>query len=73
MGLIVRTIGPARAKVNIGLANLAYNLRRMVWLAGTAIGGVRPPAIPATGPPAQSALTPKAENRALGGVQTVTQ
>ena len=33
MGLIVRTIGMARAKIKIGLANLAYNMRRFVWLS----------------------------------------
>ena len=32
MGLVVRTIGLARAKVKIGMANLAYNMRRFVWL-----------------------------------------
>ncbi len=32
MGLVVRTIGYARAKVKIGLANLAYNMRRFIWL-----------------------------------------
>ena len=32
MGLVVRTIGIARARVKIGLANLAYNMRRFVWL-----------------------------------------
>jgi transposase, IS5 family len=32
MGLGVRTIGLARATVKIGLANLAYNMRRYVWL-----------------------------------------
>ncbi len=32
LGLVVRTIGIARAKVQIGLANLAYNMRRFVWL-----------------------------------------
>ena len=32
MGLVVRTIGLARARVKIGLANLAYNMRRYVWL-----------------------------------------
>jgi IS5 family transposase len=32
MGLLVRTIGLARAKVKIGLANIAYNMRRAVWL-----------------------------------------
>lgn len=32
MGLIVRTIGLARARLKIGLANLAYNMRRFLWL-----------------------------------------
>jgi IS5 family transposase len=32
MGLFVRTIGLARARVKIGMANLAYNMRRLVWL-----------------------------------------
>jgi len=32
MGLFVRTIGIARAEAKIGLANLAYNMRRAVWL-----------------------------------------
>ena len=36
MGLVVRTIGIARARVKIGLANLAYNMRRLVWLNGKA-------------------------------------
>jgi IS5 family transposase len=36
MGLVVRTIGLARAKVKVGLANLVYNTRVMVWLAGAA-------------------------------------
>lgn len=31
MGLFVRTIGRARAAIKIGMANLAYNLRRLVW------------------------------------------
>ena len=34
MALVVRTIGIARATVKIGLANLAYNMRRYVWLNG---------------------------------------
>ena len=34
MGLIVRTIGLARATVKIGLANIVYNMRRAVWLSG---------------------------------------
>jgi IS5 family transposase len=32
MGLVVRTIGLARAKLKIGLANLAYNMRRFIFL-----------------------------------------
>jgi IS5 family transposase len=31
MGLFVRTIGRARAAMKIGMANLAYNFRRLVW------------------------------------------
>jgi len=34
MGLVVRTIGLARAHVKIGLANLAYNMKRFAWLSG---------------------------------------
>jgi IS5 family transposase len=34
MGLVVRTIGLARATVKIGLANLVYNMRRAAWLTG---------------------------------------
>jgi transposase, IS5 family len=33
MGLVVRTIGIARAQVKIGMANLAYNMRRLVFLS----------------------------------------
>jgi len=36
MGLVVRTIGLARARVKIGLANLVYNMKRAVWLTGRA-------------------------------------
>ena len=36
MGLMVRTIGIARAQVKIGLANLAYNIKRYVWLSARA-------------------------------------
>jgi IS5 family transposase len=32
MGLFIRTIGIARARTKIGLANLAYNMKRMLWL-----------------------------------------
>jgi transposase, IS5 family len=34
MGLFVRTIGIARARTKIGMANLAYNLTRYVWHEG---------------------------------------
>ena len=33
-GLVVRTIGCARAATKIGLANLAYNIRRFIWIDG---------------------------------------
>jgi hypothetical protein len=33
VALVIRTIGLARAKVKIRLANLVCNMRRMVWLA----------------------------------------
>jgi IS5 family transposase len=36
MSLVVRTIGLARARVKIGLANLVYNMKRAVWLTGRA-------------------------------------
>jgi hypothetical protein len=32
MELAVRTIGLARARVKIGLANLVFNMKRMGWL-----------------------------------------
>ncbi len=32
MGLFIRTIGIARARTKIGLANLVYNMKRVVWL-----------------------------------------
>ena len=34
MGLFVRTIGLARARTKIGMANLAFNIRRLVQLGG---------------------------------------
>lgn len=34
MGLFVRTIGIARARTKIGMANLAYNLTRYLWHRG---------------------------------------
>ena len=36
MGLVVRTIGLARARVKIGLAHLVYNRKRAVCLTGRA-------------------------------------
>jgi IS5 family transposase len=40
MALVVRTIGIARARVKIGLANLFTNMRRMVWLTEKAAAAV---------------------------------
>jgi hypothetical protein len=34
MGLVVRTIGIARTRIKIGMANLAYNFQRLAWLQG---------------------------------------
>lgn len=34
--LVIRTVGLDRAKTKLGLANLAYNLLRFVWLEGRA-------------------------------------
>jgi IS5 family transposase len=34
LGLGVRTVGMVRARVKIGLANLAYNVTRLVWPDG---------------------------------------
>ena len=36
MALFVRTIGLARARVKIGLANLAFNFTRLAWLEAQA-------------------------------------
>ena len=33
-GLLVRIIGIARARIKIGMANLAYNFQRLAWLGG---------------------------------------
>jgi hypothetical protein len=35
MGLVVRTIGLARARMKIGLANLIDNMNPAVWLTGS--------------------------------------
>lgn len=32
MGLFIRTVGMARARIKIGMASLAYNFRRFAWL-----------------------------------------
>ena len=34
MGLFVRTIGMARARAKIGMANLTYNILRFAWHEG---------------------------------------
>ncbi len=36
-GLFVRTIGLTRAATKIGLANLAYNIRRFIWIEGRTV------------------------------------
>ena len=37
MGLFVRTIGIARATTKIGMANLIYNIKRLIFLRNLAI------------------------------------
>ncbi len=39
MGLSIRTIGLARAQLKIGMANLAYNMKRLLWLSREAAAG----------------------------------
>lgn len=36
IGLLIRAIGLARVKTKIDLANLAHNMRRLIWLEQTA-------------------------------------
>jgi hypothetical protein len=36
LGMKVRTIGIARARIKIGLANIAYNMRRLIFHKRTA-------------------------------------
>jgi IS5 family transposase len=36
-GLFVRTIGIARARFKIGMVNLAYNMKRLVWFEGRSL------------------------------------
>ncbi len=45
MGLAVRSIGIARARVKIGLVNLACNIRRFVWLTGKIVSAWRRPRV----------------------------
>ena len=37
MGLFIRTIGIARATTEIGMANLVYNIKRLIFLRNLAI------------------------------------
>lgn len=37
MGLFIRTIGLPRARLKIGMVNLAYNMRRLLWLDATTV------------------------------------
>lgn len=37
MGLIIRCVGLIRAKARITLANLAYNMKRLVWIEGRGV------------------------------------
>lgn len=37
MGLVIRTIGLARATATVTLANMAYNMRRWCWLEGRSL------------------------------------
>ncbi len=37
MGLFIRTIGIARAKLKIGMANLIYNFKRLIFLQRVAV------------------------------------
>ena len=39
MGLFIRTIGIERARTKVGIANLVYNMKRLVWLEGQAMPG----------------------------------
>lgn len=36
LGLVIRTVGITRAKTKIGMVNLAYNMRRLLWLEARA-------------------------------------
>lgn len=40
-GLVIRTVGIARATAKLALANLVYNLRRLTWIEKPDGGGVK--------------------------------
>ena len=40
MGLFIRTVGIARARIKIGMANLAYNFQRLAWLETGVLNGI---------------------------------
>lgn len=66
MGLVVRTLGIARARVKIGLANLAYNMKRLVWLSGRpapASSWPIPAADPTSGPRTSATALPPPARR----------
>ncbi|MBM3570516.1 MAG: hypothetical protein FJX46_17390 [Alphaproteobacteria bacterium] len=42
IGAFVRTVGKARAELKIGMINLAYNMRRLIWLQGRTAPGLCP-------------------------------
>jgi IS5 family transposase len=64
MGLFIRTIGIARARIKIGRDNLAYNFQRLAWLKGRGV-----PAWPengaTSGAPAQKTEETKPETLPL--------
>jgi hypothetical protein len=39
MALLIRTVGIARARTKIGMANLVYNMKRLVWLEARSVPG----------------------------------
>ncbi len=37
MSLVIRSIGIARARLKIGMTNIVYNVKRLIWLENTAM------------------------------------
>ncbi len=37
MGLVIRSIGIDRARLKIGMANIVYNVKRLIWLENAAM------------------------------------